>query len=643
MTTSPYDSLPVGNNDTKPEETMEYVEVDLEQIKAIVDEIDDDPAVGKLSEPSPGDSELTAEVSQSTAEVSKPLVEVAAPPLPMSIPAARPKPPTKTTPPEKPPQYSRLNIKNLQGVYEYTLPFEESLLVPDTLPDMQRVLFAEGRADLSQPSKVSYDKDDFLTGDITVYTVYAPVPSRPSSPAAGPAAYTDSPVDVVKSIIPFKTDKCWDKADGDDFRVSLTVKKITAEMINERKFTVKGELCIKLTAIANKELKVFKSSEDHQLVTARDSIQATDLVHEATDTTEISQEITLKDDQPAPIKMLKETIHISEIHRQVTSGKLVINAVIHSQVLYIGELESGERKLTCLSNKTDFTQFIVMDNSSAPEMMKIHFDSSDLKMTIESKDKFLLQGNVVTHVQVFENKDVVTAADAYHKERDICFDLTTVDLAEVSGTVSGEISSREVVNLGEGDKKPEELICSSYRIASIQGRPEKGRIIIEGSMPVKILALDDEERPFIIEHTVPIRGSLEMTMPGLDTDGRHKTAPAGQPAAAPCELLDICVDAAVKDLWYDMINSRQIEINTSLTITVWASGQQTFCTLENLCFAETGIEPRRVPMAIYVVGRGDTLWDIAKRYKSDVAWLAELNEIDPQKPLPEGAKLFIAK
>ena len=48
-------------------------------------------------------------------------------------------------------------------------------------------------------------------------------------------------------------------------------------------------------------------------------------------------------------------------------------------------------------------------------------------------------------------------------------------------------------------------------------------------------------------------------------------------------------------------------------------------------------------MAIYVVGCDDTLWDIAKRYKSDSEVLAQLNQLDADKPLSEGTKLFIIK
>ena len=101
MTLSPYDSLPSGNNDIQPESPKntpltEYTEVDLKAL------------------------DIT---------------------------------PTKTTLPPKPiktkplptsPHYDESNLKSFAGCTEFILPFEETLLVPDTMADMRAVLFAEG-------------------------------------------------------------------------------------------------------------------------------------------------------------------------------------------------------------------------------------------------------------------------------------------------------------------------------------------------------------------------------------------------------------------------------------------------------------------------------------------------------------------
>lgn len=600
MTISPYDNLPLGNTEKEP---LGYVDV----------EISPDPP-------------LTVEA----VPVKKP--------QPVSSERARlnpaPPKPAKTVPLAPPPQYSTLNFRNLCGCYEYVLPFEESLLVPDTMPDMQKVLFAEGKVTPALPAKASYDRNDFLSGDITVYIVYKPVPTSPS-PSAGPAAYNDCPVDVVKSVIPFKTDKCWESAEGDTFRTSAAIRSISAEMINERKFIVRGELLIKMTGIADCEGKIFKGAQDDELVTAGDTIAATVLEHETSDVTEISQEITIREGRPSPVKILKTSLDIVENHRQITSGKLVINATIHCHILYLGETDSGEKELCCQTNKTDFTQFIVMDDKTDPDLIRLTFSGGDLKLTIENKDKFMLQGNVTTLIQSYRNKEIDVVKDAYHKKKELCFDIISHPVNLIRETVSGEISAREVVDLSDGDKRPADLLCGSCRVSSIEGRPEKGRIVIEGDIPVKILALDDEKAPMVIDHKVPIRGAIAMS-------ASEATAPSGRVSLDESKL-SFCIDAAVKEFWFNEINSRQIEINTALTITVWVSGEEDLCTIDGLCFAEEGYLPKRASMAIYVVGSGDTLWDVAKRYKTDAASIAALNDLDPAKPLPEGAKLFLAK
>lgn len=566
-----------------------------------------------------------------------PVVETEAPNATRQRPKPAPKPPKPASmiPLTPPPKYAGLSIKNLQGCFEYTLPFEESLLVPDTMSDMQKALFAEGRVDLAQPLKASYDKNDFLAGDITAYTVYRPVRSVPS-PSAGPAAYNDCPVDVVKSIIPFKTDKCWAGAAGDSFRPTVTVRTITAEMINERKFIVRGELLIKMSCIESCEMNVFKEVADDDLVTLKNCVKATCLDHEASDTIEISQDITIKDDEPSPVKILKTAIDVVENHRQLTSGKLVINAAVHLDALYIGEADDGQKKLCSLINKTDFTQFIVMDDKIDPDLITLTFGCKDISLTIDGEDRFLLQGNITTLIRSYCNKDLDTVTDAYHKKNDLHFRLDSKDISYVKDIVSGEISAREVINPGDPEIKPATLLCGSCGISSIEGYISNDRIIIEGSMPVKILALDEEDVPFVIDHTIPVRGSLDIPSSAMNSSGSHANADNDK-------SFRIYIDASVKEFWFSEINSRQLEINTVLSMKVWLFSEENFCTIGDLCFAEEESAPSRRSMALYVVSDGDTLWDVAKRYKADMYSLAVLNDLDPAKPLPSGAKLFIAK
>ncbi|MBR2620216.1 MAG: DUF3794 domain-containing protein, partial [Firmicutes bacterium] len=397
------------------------------------------------------------------------------------------------------------------------------------------------------------------------------------------------------------------------------------------------ELLIKMSCIESCEMNVFKEAADGDLVTLKNCVKATCLDHEASDTIEISQDITIKDDEPAPVKILKTTINVAENHRQLTSGKLVINAAVHLDALYIGEADDGQKKLCSLTNKTDFTQFIVMDDKVDPDLITLTFGCKDISLTIDGEDRFLLQGNVTTLIRSYCNKDLDTVTDAYHKKNDLHFRLDSKDISCVKDIVSGEISAREVINPGDPEIKPATLLCGSCGISSIEGHISNDRIIIEGSMPVKILALDEEDVPFVIDHTIPVRGSLDIPSSAMNSSGNLANAGDNDKG------IRIYIDASVKEFWFSEINSRQLEINTVLSMKVWLFSEENFCTIEDLCFAEGESAPSRRSMALYVVGDGDTLWDVAKRYKADMDSLAVLNDLDPAKPLPSGAKLFIAK
>lgn len=613
-----YVDVPIEN---VPDETAADMKADTEDSSGMEANTNMENSSGTEAVSSDASPQITESASEqryddSTEDHNEEHFEIVLPEVPqtaaVSLPTSRPSGEfTKKTAMSDPSlKYSNIALKNLWDIGEYILPFEETLLVPDTMPDMSAILFADGSISTQKSADSEYKNTDHVSGEITAYTVYKP------------ASTSAVPVDVVKSSVSFKTDKCWGNAEGDSFRVSLSLRSISAEMVNERKFIIKGSVCISLTQIAAKTLKVFDGTGCTDLCQLESTAHAISMVSETTETTEISQEINLHEDQPAPLKILKENYSIIENHRQITSGKLVVNGTILSDILYIGQ-EDDDRRLCSINNKIDFTQFIVMDEDVDPDLMRITFTGDSLKATIESRNLFMIQGQVITAVCCYENRQLTMISDAYHKKEEIAFDIAQQQLSAVAGTVSGEISSREVVSIEDTGKRPETLVCGCSRISEVNGHMEKGRIIIEGSADVKILALDEDESPFIISSAVPLRGSLEMSDAAEDAE--------------------IKVSAAVKEFWFDSINSRQLEINAGICLNVWAITRENFRTIENLCLVELKEPPKHIPMALYIVGHGDTLWDISKRYKSDPETLAALNGIDAEKPPAEGSKLFIMK
>lgn len=519
--------------------------------------------------------------------------------------------------------YDNIRLRNRRRTWNYTLPFDETLLVPDTMPDMIQILFSEGRVTPSQPGKTHYSSSDTYSGEILLFTVYRPDGGE------------GTPVDVVRSTITFETSACWgtssaqntspSQADSDRiYYATVCLKEVEPSRLNERKFQVRGKLCITVTEIQKTELHVLRDSSDKNLILKQEKKEAADLIFETEEFADIEQEIAVEEGQPQPVRILKESFTITETHRQISSGKLIINGLLQTQILYLGEDDEGENQLCCRREKTEFTQFIPLQSQLNSDLIKVDFSGDGLKLAIENQDTFQLEGQVRIRIHGYGSKQIPVASDAYHKEKSIHFDRKVEALSCLTDVLSGEISAREVVNLTQQDQHPEKLICGSILPSNISVHPEHGRIVIEGSVPVRILSLDENGRAFVIKSEVPLRGAL----------GTSASPEALQEA-------DLFTCSAIKDFWIDTINSRQIEINVNAIIEVWISETREFTTLEH--FTARGEDPQQPAMAIYITSAGDSLWNVAKHYQCDADALVQLNQIDGDAPLTEGAKLLIVR
>ena len=519
--------------------------------------------------------------------------------------------------------YDNIRLRNRRRTWNYTLPFDETLLVPDTMPDMIQVLFSEGRVTPSQPGKTHYSSSDTYSGEILLFTVYRPDGGE------------GTPVDVVRSTITFETSACWgtsssqntspSQADSDRiYYATVCLKEVEPSRLNERKFQVRGKLCITVTEIQKTELHVLRDSSDKNLILKQEKKEAADLIFETEEFADIEQEIAVEEGQPQPVRILKESFTITETHRQISSGKLIINGLLQIQILYLGEDDERENQLCCRREKTEFTQFIPLQSQLNSDLIKVDFSGDGLKLAIENQDTFQLEGQVRIRIHGYGTKQIPVASDAYHKEKSIHFDRKVEALPCLTDVLSGEISAREVVNLTQQDQHPEKLICGSILPSNISVHPEHGRIVIEGSVPVRILSLDENGRAFVIKSEVPLRGALNTS-------------------ASPEALqeADLFTCSAIKDFWIDTINSRQIEINVNAIIEVWISETREFITLEH--FTARGEDSQQPAMAIYITSAGDSLWNVAKHYQCDADALVQLNQIDGDAPLTEGAKLLIVR
>ena len=68
----------------------------------------------------------------------------------------------------------------------------------------------------------------------------------------------------------------------------------------------------------------------------------------------------------------------------------------------------------------------------------------------------------------------------------------------------------------------------------------------------------------------------------------------------------------------------------------------TFKVLANPAFEESTVKEAMAPMTVYVTGEGDSLWKIAKKFKTSVDSISKLNQLEDEE-ISEGHKLLIIR
>ncbi len=499
--------------------------------------------------------------------------------------------------------------------------FEEDILVPDTKPDMREILLMDAACDIMPAEKkVSPKTDDLLniTGAITIQTIY-----DSESDDKEPVAIT--------SKVPYKYQWSLNPLDQAEGVFACRVKALEYMIINERKFRVKITLEFSGQLFCEREFQFFDGLRDEQLEMKRAETSLTCLELIKKDEVSIDETFKGKDTNFRPEYILKQDFTITENYRQVTTEKVVINGFVFCSLLYSATDPSEEepRSAICQHNqRIEFTQFVPIEKEHRGKnwnSVKTFFNSKDLAVVIEHDEEnpdeihFRIKGDVQTRVELYESRQRDVIVDAYHREKDFAYEFSTKKVSNISDAAMSETSIREIVNLPEGAKAAEAVYCNA-KILDCECACERGKVIVTGAASCCALWKDQDDC-FKAARIVPdFRGSVDM-----------EKAVTGQKA---------CCRPLIKSAWVELINEKQIEINCTIMLGVETYDEGEVVLLEKPHFVDKPKE-KEYPMVIVTMKQGETLWELAKRYRTTEDHIRTANNLEEE---PEcGQRLLIVK
>lgn len=638
------------------EETVAEVGDELQQTAADADDGEDiqqvaaeEGAMETIADADPQEDEGEAALVAAPDESDEDAMPVRAPhpdsegeAAPVMKPGTVPKKqPTKLVPLVGTLMSSKLKLVDIKQKPQVRIFLEEDVLVPDVKPDLANILTMDGKIKLSE--KVIHigqaDNNSVkITGDLILSTLYIPE-----------TASSGESMIPIESRIPFKIETEMNTVAHSDLAIAPVLESIDYTVVNERKFKIKAAITLGLREYSNVDIEIFEGIRDEEVQMLKEKINLTDVALRKTEAMELKEELPLKDTLPEIQKILKYDVNVVENHKQITKEKAVINASVYCNVMYLGndssvqeasaEEDSGTKDTAVpvlYQGKTEFTQFIRLDGDDNPAGQnpagsRVNFTISSLNLTAKEdgngkKNIFDLGLNVDTSLELYKNLEKEVVTDVYHHLKDIQFDTDEIGLMSLRGSGVAEISVREIVNIPEKFGNVEKIVYISGSVSEKSSVIDQGKNIIEGIVSIDLIGVagDEKQTPHSFRQEIPFRSAMEI--PGISPEMSANN------------------DIMLKELWFDKINNRQIEVNAGILVNTTVSNTEKHQLVKNITFLEQE-NPQERPanpgIILYITRDGDTIWKIAKKYRTTINEIRKINDLEPGKEIKQGMKLLI--
>ncbi len=498
-----------------------------------------------------------------------------------------------------------LCINQIVGQKIENITISGDVIVPDIKPDILNTIHTSGNVFIYK--KEALEGKIKIEGSTNIYIMYL----------------ADGEVSTVRSL-----NTCIDFSEMIDFEniksdmnleIEPTIKQIDCKVLNGRKVNIKVMVELKQRVYSNETKNYIKSvsnKEDIQVLNKSFGINSligvgTNKIY-AKDTLMIENIDNLAEILKVDMKIINKDIKISY-------NKVLAKADINMKIMYLTE----DDRINCIESKIPAIGFVDIQDVNDDNIIDTNYELKNLviKPNTTEEHSIYVEAEIELSCKAYQNKQIDIIQDLYSPTRDFRFKQNQIK------TLIDKQENKEICNIRQSMKIPEIVGNKIYDVEVIPTILKQDvlneQVVYEGEVALKFI-YSSSNSVSIDTKTVTIPYNFNMNIPKITKSTAIQTSlevNAQNFIIMPDDNVDINVDL-------------NFIVNTSKNIVI------------NIIDDVEEIENREqnpYSIIIYFVKPGDSLWQIAKRFKSTIDDIVKVNKIeDPNKIMP-GEQLFIPR
>ena len=497
----------------------------------------------------------------------------------------------------------KICVNKIVATKKEVILVDGDMIVPDSKPDILNTICTSGVVCIYK--KEILEGRVKLEGSINTYIMYMADDS--DDKVRGLATN----LDFMESIsIP----NC---KEGMTCKLNSSLKSIETRVINGRKVGIKAAVEVKINIYENEEVEIINDIQgNNDLQILKEDVKVNSLLGVGETKIYTKENISI-DNIDNLAEILKTTIVICGKDTKISYNKILTKAEAEIKIMYLTE----DNRINTVNSKIPIVGFIDMPNISEENIIDIDYEIKNiiLKPNSAEEHSIYVELEVLVIANVYEEKQINLIQDLYCPNENIEFNkksITTITNKENRSEVK---SIREKISLDGLDGKRIIDVDVQPMIEKQTNKGSKNKC--DGEVELRfILSNDDLQVDTRIER-IPF--SFEIENQSGD-DGANN------------------VDIGVQNSDFIVRDNNMVDSNIDLEVNTNSYKNSNMNIIDQI--ENTGEkEQEDYSVIMYIIKKGDTLWEIAKRFNTTIDEIVRVNGIEDSDVINVGQKIFIPR
>ena len=492
---------------------------------------------------------------------------------------------------------------------------EGDVIVPDIKPDMKEILLTEATAVITNQSYA----DGLLTfsGVVSVKILYV-------------ADNEDGGPKSIETKFDFKDVLECSKGENVDINVKSSTEHVEFSLINSRKMNVKVVVSVLVRGYKKQELTLLTGcGETIPLCTRHRNLSTYQVIGDEFRDLTISEILEFPGTKPDIDEIVKLSARAFRGDCKIMAGKMILKGMLVIETLYKSPDKEGGIEM--MEHELPFSEMIEFEGINDDCLCHVSYDVKDVFYSIKEDaagDPRMIALDVVVRADVMasKTKDSLVIDDCYARSGELTAYWEKQHYDEVLSEGASHLNLKEILSLPEAAPRADTVYSLDCKAKVQELSVENETLMIRGKLAVFVLYGSSESTQpmhslvgeFDFTHNVPADGADESVFCECGITDRKISFSLN--AASEIEL------RCALEFYTRVIKKKEISLLSGCELSEEQSGE---------------VLVRRGPV-IYFAGKGDTLWDVAKRYKADSGEIARLNRFE-NEAICAGQKILIPR